>query len=45
MELSRLIGFFNVARLGSISKASEVVCRSQPAVTQQIKGLEQKESI
>lgn len=40
MELSRLISFFHVARLSSISKASEVVCRSQPAVTQQIKALE-----
>lgn len=40
MELSRLISFFHVARLNSISKASDVVCRSQPAVTQQIMALE-----
>ncbi len=40
LELSRLISFFHVARLSSISKASEVVCRNQPAVTQQIKALE-----
>lgn len=42
MELSQLINFFHVARLGSVSKASEVVCRSQPAVSQQIKALEEE---
>ena len=40
MELSQLISFFHTAQLGSISKAAEVVCRSQPAVSQQIKALE-----
>lgn len=40
MELSQLISFYHTAKLGSVSKASEVVCRSQPAVSQQIKALE-----
>ena len=40
MELAQLISFFHTARLCSISRASEVVCRSQPAVSQQIKALE-----
>jgi DNA-binding transcriptional LysR family regulator len=42
LELSNLIAFFHVARLGSVSKASEIVCRSQPAVSQQIKALEEE---
>lgn len=42
MELTQLISFFHVARLGSISRACEKVCRSQPAVSQQIKALEEE---
>ncbi len=42
MELSQLISFFHTARLGSVSRASEIVCRSQPAVSQQIKALEEE---
>lgn len=42
MELTQLISFFHTARLCSISKACEVVCRSQPAVSQQIKALEEE---
>ena len=42
MEFSQLIPFFHVSRLGSVSKASEVVCRTQPAVSQQIKALEEE---
>ena len=42
MEFSQLISFFHVARLNSVSKASEVVCRSQPAISQQIKALEEE---
>ena len=40
MELSQLISFSHVVQFGSISKAAEVVCRTQSAVSQQIKTLE-----
>jgi DNA-binding transcriptional LysR family regulator len=40
LELLQLVSFYHVARLGSVSKASEVVCRTQSAVSQQIKALE-----
>lgn len=42
MEISPLISFFYAAQFKSISRASEVVCRSQPAVSQQIKALEEE---
>ncbi len=40
MELSQLISFSHTVQFGSISKAAEVVCRTQSAVSQQIKALE-----
>lgn len=40
MELFQLTSFFHTVQLGSISKAAELVCRTQSAVSQQIKSLE-----
>lgn len=40
MEWHQIFGFYHVAKLGSFTKASEVVFRTQPALTQQIKSLE-----
>ena len=42
MEWRQLAGFYHVAKLGSFTKASEVVFRTQPALTQQIKALEEE---
>lgn len=42
MEWHQISGFYNVARLGSFTKASEAVFRTQPALTQQIKSLEEE---
>jgi len=40
VELSQLISFFHTVQFGSISRAAEVVYRTQSAVSQQIKALE-----
>jgi DNA-binding transcriptional LysR family regulator len=42
MELDQLKTFIEVARLGSFSRAAEKVLRSQPAVSAQIRQLEQE---
>jgi DNA-binding transcriptional LysR family regulator len=40
MELHQIRAFVAVARVGNVTKAAEVLCLTQPAVTGQIKGLE-----
>lgn len=40
MEWQHIIGFYHVARLGSFTKAGEVTLRTQSALSQQIKSLE-----
>lgn len=40
MEWNQISSFFHIAKLGSFTKASEAVFRTQPALTQQIKALE-----
>lgn len=40
MELHQIRAFVTVARVGNVTKAAEVLCLTQPAVTGQIKGLE-----
>ena len=40
LDLSALQAFYQVARLGSFSRAAEALHRSQPAVSRQIQGLE-----
>jgi DNA-binding transcriptional LysR family regulator len=40
MELHQIRAFVTVARVGNLTKAAEVLCVTQPAVTGQIKGLE-----
>ena len=42
VELSQLISFYHVARLGSVSRAAGIVFRTQPAVSQQIRALEEE---
>ena len=42
MEWRQISGFYHIAKLGSFTKASEVVFRTQPALTQQIKSLEEE---
>jgi len=40
MEWQKLIGFYNIVKLGSFTKASEAIFRTQPALSLQIKSLE-----
>lgn len=40
MEWQQIIGFYNVAKLGSFTKAAEATFRTQSALTHQIKALE-----
>jgi len=42
MEWHQISGFYYIAKLGSFTKASEAVFRTQPALTQQIKSLEEE---
>lgn len=42
MEWQQLIGFYNVAKLASFTKAAEATFRTQSALTQQIKALEKE---
>lgn len=42
MEWQQIVGFYHVARLGSFTKAGEVTFRTQSALSQQIKGLEEE---
>lgn len=40
MEWQQIIGFYNVAKSGSFTKAAEATYRSQSAISQQVKNLE-----
>ena len=40
MEWQQILGFYHVAKLGSFTKAAEATFRTQPALSQQIKHLE-----
>jgi DNA-binding transcriptional LysR family regulator len=42
MEWQQIIGFYHVARLGSFTKAADVTLRTQSALSQQIKALEEE---
>ena len=42
MEWQQIIGFFNVAKLGSFTQAAEATFRTQSALSQQIKNLEEE---
>ena len=42
MEWQQIIGFYHVATLGSFTRAAEATYRTQSALTQQIKSLEQE---
>ncbi len=42
MEWQQIIGFYHTAKLGSFTKAGEVTCRTQSALSQQIKALEEE---
>ena len=40
MEWQQLLGFYQVAKLGSFTKAAAATFRTQPALSQQVKALE-----
>jgi DNA-binding transcriptional LysR family regulator len=40
MDWQQILGFYQVARLGSFTKAAEATFRTQPALSQQVKALE-----
>ena len=42
MEWQQVIGFYQIAKLGSFTKAAEATFRTQPALSQQIKALEEE---
>ena len=42
MEWQQIIGFYHAARLGSFTKAAEATFRTQSAISQQIKNLEEE---
>ncbi len=42
MEWQQILGFYQVARLGSFTKAAEATLRTQSALSQQIKALEEE---
>jgi DNA-binding transcriptional LysR family regulator len=42
MEWQQVIGFYHVARLGSFTRAAEATYRTQSALTQQIKSIEEE---
>jgi DNA-binding transcriptional LysR family regulator len=42
MEWQQIIGFYHAAKLGSFTKAAEVTFRTQSAISQQIKNLEEE---
>jgi DNA-binding transcriptional LysR family regulator len=42
MEWQQLLGFFQVARLGSFTRAAEATFRTQSALSQQVKALEEE---
>jgi len=42
MEWQRIIGFYHVTKLGSFTKAAEATFRTQSAISQQVKNLEEE---
>ena len=42
MEWQQIIGFYQTAKLGSFTKAARVTFRTQSAISQQIKNLEEE---